>query len=45
MLALLDGFGVRTLIGDSAIPLERARRAVGAVLARDLGIGDQLPFQ
>ena len=28
-LALLDGFGVRTLIGDSAIPLERARRAVG----------------
>ena len=25
-LALLDGFGVRTLIGDSTIPLERARR-------------------
>jgi AcrR family transcriptional regulator len=44
-LALIDGFGVRTLIGDSAIPLERARRAVGAVLARDLGIGEQLPFR
>ena len=25
VLALLDGYGVRTLIGDSAIPLERAR--------------------
>jgi AcrR family transcriptional regulator len=41
-LALLDGFGVRTLIGDSAIPLERARRAVAASLARDLGLGEQL---
>ncbi len=44
-LALLDGFGIRTLIGDSAMPLERARRAVGAVLARDLGVGEQLPFR
>jgi AcrR family transcriptional regulator len=43
-LALLDGFGVRTLIGDSAIPLERARSAVRSALARDLGLGlgDQL---
>ena len=41
-LALLDGFGVRTLIGDSTIPLERARRAVAASLARDLGLGEQL---
>ena len=24
-LALIDGFGIRTLIGDGAIPLERAR--------------------
>jgi AcrR family transcriptional regulator len=43
-LALIDGFGVRALLGDSAMPLERARREVGAVLAADLGIGDQLPF-
>ncbi len=42
VLALLDGYGVRTLIGDSAIPLERARRAVGSALARDLGLGEQL---
>ncbi|MGI8505619.1 MAG: TetR/AcrR family transcriptional regulator [Solirubrobacteraceae bacterium] len=41
-LALIDGFGVRTLIGDSTIPLERARRAVGSSLARDLGLGEQL---
>jgi AcrR family transcriptional regulator len=43
-LALIDGFGIRTLLGDATIPLDRARRAVGAVLARDLGIGEQLPF-
>jgi AcrR family transcriptional regulator len=44
-LALLDGFGVRTLIGDSTIPLERARRAVAGSLARDLGLGEQLVTQ
>jgi len=43
-LALIDGFGVRALLGDSEIPLERARREIGAVLARDLGVGQQLPF-
>jgi AcrR family transcriptional regulator len=41
-LALLDGFGVRTLIGDSTIPLERARRAVSSSLARDLALCEQL---
>lgn len=41
-LALLDGFGVRTLIGDSTMSLERARRAVSASLARDLGLGERL---
>jgi AcrR family transcriptional regulator len=43
-LALIDGFGIRALLSDSAIPLDRARRAIGAVLARDLGVGQQLPF-
>ncbi len=42
VLALLDGFGVRTLIGDSQVPLERARRAVASTLARDLGLGETL---
>ena len=42
VLALIDGFGVRTLIGDSQVPLERARRAVASALARDLGLGETL---
>jgi AcrR family transcriptional regulator len=42
-LALIDGYGIRTLIGDHAIPLERAQRSVSAALARDLGLdGEQL---
>ena len=39
-LALLDGYGVRTMIGDGTIPLDRARRAVAAQLAHDLGLGE-----
>src|SRR5262249_47764532 len=38
VLALIDGYGIRTLIGDSSVPLERARQAVAAALARDLGV-------
>jgi AcrR family transcriptional regulator len=41
-LALIDGYGIRTLIGDGAIPLDRARQAVSSALARDLGLGDLL---
>jgi AcrR family transcriptional regulator len=41
-LALLDGFGVRTLIGDSTITLERARRSEQSALARELGLGERL---
>lgn len=41
-LALIDGFGIRTLIGDGAISLDRARGAVLSALARDLGLGDAL---
>jgi AcrR family transcriptional regulator len=41
-LALIDGFGIRTLIGDSTVPLVRARRAVEAALAQQLGLGEQL---
>jgi AcrR family transcriptional regulator len=44
-LALIDGFGIRALLGDSEIPLDHARRAIGAVLARDLEVGEQLPFR
>lgn len=41
-VALIDGFGIRTLIGDSAVPLDRARRAVEAALAQQLGLGERL---
>jgi AcrR family transcriptional regulator len=38
VLALIDGFGVRALLGDPEMPIERARAEVWAVLARDLGL-------
>lgn len=38
LLALIDGFGIRTLIGDRRVPLERAREAVARALAVDLGV-------
>ena len=37
-LALIDGFGVRALLGDPAMPLERAREEVWHALAGDLGL-------
>jgi AcrR family transcriptional regulator len=37
-LALIDGYGIRTLIGDAGVPLERARHAVASALAQDLGV-------
>ncbi len=41
-LAMIDGLGIRNLIGDSTITLERARRTVESALARDLGLGERL---
>jgi AcrR family transcriptional regulator len=38
LLALIDGFGIRTLLGDSSVPLPRARQTIAAALARELGI-------
>jgi AcrR family transcriptional regulator len=40
-LALIDGLGIRNLIGDRTIPLERARRTIESVLARELGLGER----
>jgi AcrR family transcriptional regulator len=42
VLALIDGFGVRALIGDPTMPVQRARRSVAAALARDLNLGERL---
>ena len=38
-LALIDGFGIRTLIGDSQVPLDHARAAIEESLAAELGLG------
>jgi AcrR family transcriptional regulator len=38
VLALIDGFGVRALLGDPAMPVDRVREEIWAVLARDLGL-------
>jgi AcrR family transcriptional regulator len=40
-LALLDGFGIRALVGD--LPIERARAEVWAVLAAELGLDPEPP--
>ena len=41
-LALIDGFGIRTLIGDRSVPLQHARLTVQGALTRELGLGDEL---
>ena len=41
IVALLDGFGIRVLVGD--LPIERARNEAWAVLAAELGLDPALP--
>lgn len=44
-MALIDGLGLRVLLGDPAMPLQRARERIGEILARELRIpAGQLPF-
>jgi len=40
-VALLDGLGLRALLGDPEMPLERARAEVWHVLEGDLGLRDK----
>ncbi len=40
LLAAIDGFGVRALLGDPAVPVERARAEVAALLDAELGMRD-----
>ena len=39
LLALIDGYGVRALAEDPAMPVERAREEIWAAVAPDLGLG------
>jgi AcrR family transcriptional regulator len=44
-MALIDGLGLRVLLGDPSMPLDKARERIGEVLARELRIpGGRLPF-
>jgi AcrR family transcriptional regulator len=44
-MALIDGLGLRVLLGDPSMPLDQARERIGEVLARELQIpAGQLPF-
>jgi AcrR family transcriptional regulator len=38
LLALIDGYGVRVLMGDPAMPLARAREEIWAAMAGELGV-------
>jgi AcrR family transcriptional regulator len=38
LLALVDGYGVRVLMGDEAMPLERARDEIWTAVAAELGL-------
>jgi AcrR family transcriptional regulator len=44
-MAVIDGLGLRVLLGDPSMPLDQARERIGEILARELRIpGGQLPF-
>jgi AcrR family transcriptional regulator len=44
-MAVIDGLGLRVLLGDPAMPLDRARERIGEILARELRLpAGQLPF-
>jgi len=44
-MALIDGLGLRVLLGDPSMPLEKARERIGEILARELQLSaGQLPF-
>jgi AcrR family transcriptional regulator len=38
LLALIDGYGIRALCGDPAMPVTRAREEIWAAVAPDLGL-------
>jgi AcrR family transcriptional regulator len=38
LLALIDGYGIRALSEDPAMPVERAREEIWAAVARELGV-------
>jgi AcrR family transcriptional regulator len=45
VLAMLDGFGIRALVRDPAVPLDWARGEVWRMLARELGMDAETPLR
>lgn len=45
VLAMLDGFGIRALVRDPAVPLEWAREEVWRALAAELGLDPSPPLR
>jgi AcrR family transcriptional regulator len=45
VLAMLDGFGIRTLVRDPAVPLEWAREEVWRALSAELGLDPNPPLR
>ncbi len=43
VLAMLDGFGIRALVRDPAVPVDRAREEVWRLLASELGLDAEMP--
>jgi AcrR family transcriptional regulator len=44
-MAVIDGLGLRVLIGDPSMPVEQARERIGEILARELRVpAGRLPF-
>jgi AcrR family transcriptional regulator len=44
-MAVIDGLGLRVLIGDPSMPIDQARERIGEILARELRIpAGRLPF-
>ena len=40
LLALIDGYGIRALTDDPAMPIERAREEIWVAVAADLGVAE-----
>ncbi len=43
VLAMLDGLGIRALVRDRVVPLDRARAEVWRVLAGEVGLDPEMP--
>jgi hypothetical protein len=43
IVALLDGLGIRALVGDPSMPVERARQEIWSMVSTELGLEQVAP--